>query len=146
MDILNIEYGSAKMTVRRATVLDNLNLARIFRKIQPFIENDADLDTLSYEWGLAVTRTVALEGVDYTLPQATDTAENLYISLNSYILLADDLVRAWQSGIKQANLPQNEAKFTPSLAWNDATDPNSLTPDSTIGQTLNGKSAVLPTT
>ncbi len=133
MDTLNIEYGGAKITVRRATVLDNMNLRRIFTKIQPLIDGDTELDGIAYEWGIAVTRTVSLEGVQYAIPQASDTAENLYLSLNSYILLADDLVNAWQKGIRQVNEPQNEVKFTPTIAWNDATDPNSLTPDSATG-------------
>lgn len=138
MDTLNIEYGGAKVTVRRATVLDNMNFRRIVVKIAPFVESDSELDNVTYEWAYAVTRTVSIEGAGYTLPNANDTAENLYLSLNSFILLPDDLVKAWGEGVKQVNKPQNEAVFTPTLAWDDPSDPKSLTPDSTIGATLNG--------
>lgn len=136
IETLNVISGGAKVTVRRASVLDDLNMRRILVKIIQRIEGDTQLENVAYEWVLAVTRSSALEGVNYTLPQATETADILVASMYAYMgAITSEFARAWQSGIEQVNKPLNDAKFTPTLEWDNSTDPNSTTPVTTIGQT-----------
>lgn len=113
MNTLTVNYDGVFITVRRATVADNLNRMRLARKCVSWVGSDDLLDNLVWKWITLVTRTVSLEGVVYTLPSSVHSEAELEGAFNAFTLLDAVLVDKWSEAINQVNEPLNESQFAP---------------------------------
>ena len=113
MNTLTVNYGGARITVRRATVLDNLNRMRLAKKCIEWVADDELLDNLVWKWVTITTRTVTLENVDYALPSVANSEDELKASFDAFTSLDAALVDVWANGAVNANEPLNDAKFAP---------------------------------
>lgn len=113
MNTLTVNYADAVITVRRARVIDNLNLTRLAVKCAGWVVDDAALDAIVMEWLYIATRTESIEGFDYTLPEIANEPHEIKANFDEFLALDGELVERWTEAIKQVNQPFNKATYAP---------------------------------
>lgn len=104
------------VTVRRARIIDRVNLNRIIDQLTPYLEQTGELPYALNEltiFAILMTRTDTFEDEVFTLPTLPASTEVLYEKFQAFMRYTDEFIDQWWNSMLEANAPLNKAELAP---------------------------------